>query len=346
MATQEKKPILDPATETTAETQGLWAKLNALGERHAKVIIFASSLLIILTVVIFAKVFYDRTLAERAAREVSQADTAEKLVTLKEKYKDTPVAAEITYRLGNLYYESGKLDEAKKEFEEFKSRFPTHPLKFFVDKAYTTLVANQKFLEEDKEKRVKVRTLQTHPEERAKVRQLLAALPDEQKKNLDTSTIFYGPTHEPESEVDFQVDGKGTFRVRLFDDELPLLVANFLKLVEEKAFDGVAFEKNGDILKLSKKVDFVVPFEKTDRVPAPSDIVLAVRKLEGKDQAAGATIEFLLKPAAADLKDAAILGEVIEYWPVVQELSTQSLKTVTVQKGRSGKIEPQRTKTE
>lgn len=347
MATKEKKSVTDPAEkEQAAEPQGLWQKLNAFGEKHAKVIIFASSLLIILTVVIFAKVFYDRTLAERAAREVSQAETIDKLKELKEKYKDAPVAAEIVYRLANRYYEEQKLAEAKKEFEEFKSRFPNHPLKFFVDKAYTTLIANQKFLEEDKERRVKVRTLQSHPEERKDLREWIAKLSEDQRKSVDTSTLFYGPVHEPPTEIGLQIEGKEKIWIQLYDDDTPNTVANLRKLVEDKAFDGAKIEKNGDTYKISAKVDFVLEFEASDRKPElMDDIVVVVRKIAGKEQVPGAEIELL--PGTADLKDCTIVGKVTQQWPVVQSLAgTETVKTFTVEKGRSGKIEPKRIKPE
>lgn len=345
MATQEKKPIPSAEGETSAEPLGAWQKLNAFGEKHAKVIIFVSSALIIVTVGIFAKVFYDRTEAERAAREVSQAETVDKLKELKTKYKDSPVAAEIIYRLGNMYFEDQKLEEAKKEFEEFKTRFPNHPLKYFVDKAYQTLIANQKFLEEDKDKRIKVRTLQTHPEQRANLKYLLGQIPEDQRKGIETSTLFYGPNYEPPTEIGLQIEGKETVVIQLYDDDAPNLVANLLKLIEEKAFDGAKFEKNGDTLKISKKVDYVVDFEKTDRTPRATDIVLAVRKIPGKEQVAGA--EFELLPGTADFKDVAILGEVTKWWPVVQNLANEStLQSMTVVKGRSTKVEPKRIKPE
>ena len=69
-------------------------KLNAFGDRHAKVIILISSILVIVIVGLVAKILYDRTIAERAARDIAEAQTVESLVDLKAKYADSPIGDE------------------------------------------------------------------------------------------------------------------------------------------------------------------------------------------------------------------------------------------------------------
>ncbi len=341
MATKEKKTT-EQRPSGSDEAAGFWGRLNDFGERHAKLIIFLSSALIVLTVIIFAKVFYDRTLAERASRDLNQAETIEQLQKLKEKYKDTPVAAEIVYRLANRYCEEGKLEEAEKEYTEFKSRFPNHPLKFFVDKAYTSLIANRKFLKEDKDLRLKIRTLQTHPEDRAKARQLLELIPEAQRKVLEekTSSLFLGPVRLPNPEIHVEITGKGTFWVELFEDEAPNTVYNFLKLIEEKAFQGLKFQKGNETLKVSKPVPYTLGFEKNER--EAKQYSLAVRKTPGRDYVPGAEFEILLRdtPGQPDLM---VFGEVKAYVNVVQKAAAEdAIQTLTVKSKRETSYVPKR----
>lgn len=338
MATKEKKTVTE-RREGAGEPPGFWQRLNAFGEQHAKVIIAISSLLVVLTVIIFAKVFYDRTLNERAARDLAQAENLEQLQKLKEKYKDTPVAAQIVYRLGNRYYDEGRLEDAEKEYTEFKTRFPNHPLKFFVDKAYTSLVANRKFLSEEKEQRLKIRLLQTHPEDRLRLKELLEMLPEKQREKLDLMT---GPVRQPNPELHIEIAGKGTFWVELYEDDAPNTVSNFLKLVEQKAFDGQKFARVGDLVRTSKPVDFVLEFEKSER--EAKDFMLAVRKAPGREYVPGAEFEILLKPHTG-LPDLCVFGEVTAYTPVVQNLSPEdSIKSITVKRKRDAAFDPKRQK--
>ncbi|MBI2901314.1 MAG: peptidylprolyl isomerase [Planctomycetes bacterium] len=342
MATKDKeKKTVPPKGEGAPETTGVWERLNEFGERHAKLIIFLSSALIVLTVIIFAKVFYDRTLAERAARDVSQAgDDVEKLVKLKEKYKDSPVAAEIVYRLANRYYQDGKLDEAEKEYTEFKSRFPNHPLKFFVDKAYVSLIANKKFLAEDKEQRLKVRALQTHPEDRAKVPQILKDIPEDRRTSVDASYLSVGPPKLPNPELHVEIANRGTFWVELFENEAPNTVANFLKLVEDKTLVGTTLQRTGDVLRCSKPVDFCLDFERTDL--EADDYLLVARKTQGRDDVAGAEFEILTRKTP-NPPETTVFGRVTAYTPIVDNLKPEdAIKAITIQRRREGKVEPSR----
>ncbi len=337
MATREQKSKAGK-TDTATRVPGFWDKLNAFGEQHAKLIISVSTVLIILTVILFAKIFYDRTLAERAAKEISQANTVEKLKELKTKYGSKPLVAEIIYRLGNRYYEEGRLAEAKKEYEEFKSRFPTHPLWRFVNDAYTGLIKNLAFLEGEKDRRLKVRVLRTHPEDYRKKEDLekLRGL-----RGLENAAFFFGPEKLEDPVARIEIEGKGAFTVRLFENEAPNTVYNFVKLVDQKAFDGLKCEKSGDIVRFSKKPEYFLKLEKNDR--EFKHFCLVLRKAADRDQqAAGAEFEILLNDQP-DLKDAVVFGMVTEYTPVVQELTAESrIKTATVSTRRaSTKYEPE-----
>src|SRR5262245_66386187 len=99
MAVQERDYMNPPQeAEAPPAATGWLARVNEFGERHATLIITLSTVLIILTVLIFAKGYYDRAQTERAEQELADAETAEKLLELKGKYGSTPVGARIQYR--------------------------------------------------------------------------------------------------------------------------------------------------------------------------------------------------------------------------------------------------------
>jgi hypothetical protein len=80
MAVQERDYMKGPES-APAEVPGgrpkLLDRLNELGERHATAIIAISTALIILTVLIFAKHFYDKSQIERAEQELASAESIE-----------------------------------------------------------------------------------------------------------------------------------------------------------------------------------------------------------------------------------------------------------------------------
>src|SRR6185295_2556547 len=147
MAVQERDYMKDSAPSPSQVGGGpkLLDRLNEIGERHATAIIAVSTGLIILTVLIFAKYFYDKSQLERAEVDLSKAETVEQLVDLKGKYGTTPVAPRILFRLATRYYEDGKLEDARKEYKEFQTRFPNDRLTVFVARALQSLERNAKF---------------------------------------------------------------------------------------------------------------------------------------------------------------------------------------------------------
>src|SRR5947207_10628299 len=116
MAVQERDYMKGPAP-APGQAPKLLDRLNELGEKHATAIIAVSTGLIILTVLIFAKYFYDKSQVERAEQELTSAESVDQLVGLKTKYGTTPVASRIVFRLANKYYEDGKLDQARNEYK-------------------------------------------------------------------------------------------------------------------------------------------------------------------------------------------------------------------------------------
>ena len=142
------RPGADPA-EAPVDA-GWFSRANAFGERHARVIITLSTILVIVIVVIVGVIQREKADIERAGRELAAAETIEDLKELKAKYKATPVGPVISYRLANLYYEQNNLEDARDEYEDFRKRYPNDPLMPFVQDSEASLSENIEFEEKRK----------------------------------------------------------------------------------------------------------------------------------------------------------------------------------------------------
>lgn len=298
MAVQDREYMKEgeapPAEQAAAPT---WlSRLNEYGERHAKVIITVSTALIVLTVLVFAKVFYDEARVERAEQELAQAQGIEALVELKKRYGDTPVAPKILYRLANRYYEEQKLTEARREYEELKTRFPDSPIRNLVDAPLESLEKNLTFREEELELLRKTASLQTHP------RRML---------DVDDDRIRWGPVAEPNPFVELDA-GTGTLKIELYRDEAPAAVEHFLKLAGEKFWEGVALSRTEDLIGTAEKDGGgTVPFEKTTREAGPHALVLVPR--EGGKENEGGRFQILLRPRTDP--PVTVFGRIVEGVP-------------------------------
>lgn len=308
MAVRERDYMKSRAAEPDApEARGWLARLNDFGERHALAIIVASTVLVIFTVLVFAKHFYDKARAERAEEELSTAAGVEALRALKEKYLSTPAGPRILYRLANRYYADGKLESARAEYREFQERFPGHALIPEVERALRSLEADLAFAEREKEKRFKAARLQTHPHQ-------LAAAKDAQPP--------WGPARpsRPVLELD---TGAGLVKIELFEDQAPKAAAHVLKLLEEKYWEGASWDVAGDGARLhllpraDKPAGDPVPFEDTGR-PAEAYSLVLVRK-EGAAENLPGQFQILLR-AQPDLKGVTVFGTVTEGAPHLSAL--------------------------
>lgn len=306
---QEKQAPQDsPREEAQAPaTASVWlARLNEFGERNAKIIITLSTALIILTVLVFAKYFYDEHLVQTAETELGRATSVEKLKELKQLYGATPVGPKISYRLANRYYEENKLAEARAEYADFKAKYPTHRLAAQVQISLDSVDRNMNFVQLEKEGRLKARLLQTHPRHLS---------------DLKDPRLQWGPAsaEKPLVEIDM---GSGPLRIELYPDEAPRAVEDFLKRCESKGFDGVKWEivKEGErVGTLAKEgaAAETLPFEAPAREAEAYALVL-VRK-EGAAENVAGRFQVLLK-AAPELKDVTIFGSVYEGSAIVSSI--------------------------
>lgn len=297
MAVKEKDPAKGAALPLEGGKLAEWmGRLNEFGERHATAIIAASTVLTILTVILFATYFYNRSQNERAEQELSEASSIERLKELKEKFGSTPSAARIRYRLANQYYEEGRLEDAKKEYLEFQTAYPNDPLRERATAALRSLETNLKFQQDDRDRKMKEPKLQTHPR----------LFPDAKDPRLG-----FGPVLQPRPTVALET-ATGRVVAELYEDEAPKSVAAFLKLVDEKYFDGIKLDVANTDERLvtqprADKPADAVPYEATPR-PADAYSIVLVRK-EGAAENAGGQFQILLKELP-DLKDVTIIGVV------------------------------------
>lgn len=307
------------------ESPKLLDRLNVLGEKHATAIISISTGLIILTVLLFAKYFYDKAQVERAEQELAAAESLEQLSTLKTKYGTTPVAPRILFRLANKYYEDGKLDDARNAYKEFQNRFPQDRLAVFVVRALNSLERNAKFDTEGKEARLKQHFLAPHPRD-------LAAIKDPR--------VQWGPAPEGRPVVEIEL-GAGTLKVELYEDEAPNAVAAFLKLAGSNAFDGQKWDMIGgdERVQAQAKSDADLTLAVEDTKKSAEAFSLVLPKKEGG--VSGSQFQILLRPVI-DLRDVTIFGTVIDGSAALKGVKKDdAIKAVKVVSKRSHPYEPQ-----
>lgn len=310
-----------------ASSPKLLDRLNEIGERHATAIIAVSTALIILTVLIFAKYFYDKSQVERAEIDLSNAETSEQLKELKTKYGSTPVAPRIVFRLASRYYDDGKLDLAREEYKEFETRFPQDRLVVFVQRALNSLEKNLKFDSEGKEARLKEYRLLSHPRQFA---------------DAKDPRYQWGPERPATPTVEIEL-ASGTVKAELFEDEAPNAVAAFLKLAGQKYFDGLKWELVGGDERLQTQpkaegaVDLTLAQEDSKKSGDAYSLVLSK-----KDAGVGAAQFQILLHAVPDLKDATVFGVVTEGSSNLKSVKKDDvIKSVKILAKRDHPYEPQ-----
>jgi cyclophilin family peptidyl-prolyl cis-trans isomerase len=328
MPVDERDSAKEAGTEESAAPAGWIARLNEIGERHARLIISVSTALVILTVLVFARHFYDRSMTERAEQDAAQGGDAARLKELKEKYASYPAAATLCYRLANRYVEENQFDKADQEYREFQTRFPSHPLTPLVLRAQEALKRNMEFEKGSKESLLRQEGLRPHP----------TGLPGTSDPRLQ-----WGPLPEPNPTATLELPG-GKVTVELYEYEAPNAVANFIKLCEEKYFDGVKLDLvNGEErLKTQPRAEkpayYLLALEKSDRKPVEGSLLLVAK--EGTTECPGGEFQIVLK-APGEIKDAVVFGFVKDGLPVLKTAKKDdAIKAAAVVSKRDHKYEP------
>ncbi|HZL71254.1 MAG TPA: peptidylprolyl isomerase [Planctomycetota bacterium] len=295
MASVGRSSIHEPVPEEAAGLTFL-DRVNAFGERHARAIIIVSTALIIVTVLIFAQVLWNRTLFDRVERELVTSTSTESLEALRKRYAGSAAEPRILATLGHRYATDAKLAEAKAVYTEFLSKYAGHVLASGVNRSLAQVEENLKFLETRKAAAANEPQLNSHP-----IR--AAGMADHPLKT--------GPVKEPHPQAVLKFKGKpDEVRIELFEDEAPNAVAAFVTLAEQKYFAGLTFARVGtdERVRVNAKKENPSPaevaFEKTNR-PAEFGSLALVRR--GPNNAA-AEFEFVLKPGGVP-SDSTIFGK-------------------------------------
>ncbi len=286
----------EPVPEEAGE-QTFLDRVNAFGERHARAIIIVSTALIIVTVLIFAQVLWNRTLFDRVERDLAAASTFEALEALRVRYAGSAAEPRVLATLGHRYAAEAKLMEAKNVYEEFLKKYSGHVLAGGVNRSLKLVEENLNFVNQRQAALVKAPTLDAHP-----MRPGSAA----------GHPLLPGPVKEkhPVAVLKFK-NRPDEIRIELFEDEAPNAVAAFVSLAEEKYFDGLKLPKveNDERVRTSVKKEkpstAELAFEPTTRTSEAGAIALVRR---GPNNAA-AEFEILLK-SSGDPKAMTIFGRV------------------------------------
>src|SRR5688572_21758879 len=107
-----RSEIHEPVPEEAAGLT-LLDRLNAFGERHALPILIVAVALVLVTVLLFFKIVYDRSLPERVERDLAAAHSIDTLEALRKRYEGTAVEPRILATLGHKYAAEANLDKAK-----------------------------------------------------------------------------------------------------------------------------------------------------------------------------------------------------------------------------------------
>ncbi|MBI2930769.1 MAG: peptidylprolyl isomerase [Planctomycetes bacterium] len=369
MPVREKNPI--KGTETTEERAKGWIdRLDEFGRKHARIILTLSAGLIILIVLVVANAVYRRSMADRISRELALADGIEQIKKLKERYSGEPQLAQIMATLGHRYYEDGRLEEAKREYDEFLHKFADHPLAVAVQRARQSLEENVKFETEQKDAMQQLPSLSSHPVKDIKLQRDLARLRDRleelrkdpgRKEEGDAvareierrqaSPLAAGPLKLPHPGLVFEIKDKegkiNTFRVELFEDEAPDAVASLIELAEKKYFEGQKLNVIPDErLQMPPKqagvVDYALPFEPTRR---EGDVGSLIMVRQGAHNQA-AEFQILLKsvPDPGEVTVAGIVASESDRQIVRQLKAEDTIQSVRAERKRAHDYKPRTVK--
>lgn len=230
-----KKPSTLPPEELDEEglPPGLFDKLRIFYEAHSRAITSTLLLLIVVGCAV-GIVLYRQHVREKQARlDVEACDDLAKLQTLLEKWKDTGVKPIILYKMGTLYFGEGTLEGLEKARDTWKrlmNEFPKHPLVDRADAAYMKVEKDIRWWEDNEPVLRHEHRLTYHPD---------------LHKLWGGDEFRVGPRGYTDPTVEIK-RGDSTSVLRLFADEAPEPVDEFLKAVREKKLDGATLAKEGD----------------------------------------------------------------------------------------------------
>lgn len=230
-----KKPSTLPEEDLDEEGQqpGFFDKLQIFYESHSRAITSTALLLIVVGCAIGIVVYRERVRQRQAILDVEACDDVAKLTQLLEKWKDTEARPLILFKIGSLYFAEGTpegLEKARDTWKRMMDEFPKHPMIDRAEAAYTKVDKELRWLDENEGVRRNEFRLCYHPD-----------LHD----RFGGDEMRSGPKAMTEPLVELK-RGDSTTTIRLFADEAPEPVEEFLKAVRDKKLDGLALAKSGE----------------------------------------------------------------------------------------------------
>jgi peptidyl-prolyl cis-trans isomerase B (cyclophilin B) len=311
----------------------------------------------------------DKKLMDDAWAQTAKANGIEDLKKYANSYGDTPAGPFLHYNLAMAYENDKKFDEARKEYELIRKEYSwhvtseaaLHRLAFLKTEAEWEKSGElKKRLDELKEGAVPV-SGPTAPDKSVEPPTVDKPAP---KAGDAVKVQIVADTEMPE--VLIRTD-KGDLTVRLFENDAPNTVANFISLCEGKFYDGLRFFIAGEegVRAGSPQNDkdpeggpgYTVVFEKTQQKHVSGALSMrrrfskddkklpvAVEK-ETKSNLESAGSQFVICRKALPERDGlfAVFGEVTNGLDVLNKLAAgDRIYDVTVTKKRSHAYEPKK----
>jgi cyclophilin family peptidyl-prolyl cis-trans isomerase len=324
MPTESSKEL--PAKQERAAQVTFYGQVQGWFLKNAKTAIVAVSGLIVIGVLLIANHFWSRVRVERGMLEIEQADSTRDLESLKSKYKDAPdLLARLTYQLASAYYSDGRLDDARREYEEFSARFSAHPLHSNVQAALHSIARDKEFLEKDKPGLISQHSLLVHP----------ALLRERGEKSP------YGPLPPRVSEITLDL-GKGFAVAELYLDDAPKSAHQVQSLIDKEYFKDLKFARRPDGKgweieeRKTNPSKEEVEFE-TTTLPVVKGSIVLVRTAEGR----GVPARFhILTEDAPELQgQVTVIGEITDRFNLIQELTPEdSVRSIRVIRRPAGAV--------
>ena len=268
-------------TEDAAVDPRFLDTVSAFGQKHAKLLVFVCSLLVVLIVLLIANYFWHKARYDRGLAQIAEAASATELEPLREQYSDLPeVHSRLLVALGDRYFREGKLAEARRAFDEFKERYARHSLVNTVDRALNQLRKDQEFMDSDLQGMLYEHSLYGHPAVRS-------------AQGGPEGT--FGPKRPAREmlEIETTVAGderrKVTLQIEIYEQDAVKAAGHLLDLVKKDYFKGGGWEisPQGDIIRTTSRPGEAavgdLPLE-VSNLPIEEGAVMLVPGADGKNQ--------------------------------------------------------------
>lgn len=275
-------PTQEPRTEKAALEPGLVDQLSLFGQKHAKLLVFVSSLLVVLIVLLFANYFWHKARFDRGLAQIAEAASATELEPLRDQYSDLPeVHSRLLVALGDRYFREGKLAEARRAFDEFKERYPKHPLANTVDRALNHLRKDQDFMDSDLQGLLQEHSLYGHPAVRSAQGGSGGAFGPERpaREILEIETTVAGDEKR-----------KVILQIELLPQDAEKSAAHLLDLFKKDYFKGGGWELSpkGDAVRTTPRSGEPAPVldlpQEVSNLPIEEGAVMMIPAVDGKNQ--------------------------------------------------------------